>query len=674
MCIRDRVSTQSTGAPSRGSNAPVGRTMPKGKRECNLCCFGEKPHCSDPLCCHGQACNCPTPDCLHGKSNGGGALRLCAHVEFHDEAGKAWTCHACVPPQRLTKNYRTHLKETHLAHQVGQLGDGYAHELARASNEALQPLIQRILESPGFAVYRDAKSLVDEVLADCAHAGAPGESQPLEDGEVEALLATLLDDPNYLGDLGYWFPRSESMPVLPPGSIAALRDGKLISAPTHLQKTDILVVVSDHNVKYKSGKKPPRGQEDTGHWCAWIGVVQMSLQDAKTGDWVGADENGCAVVVEDGSARAVGRVVQLTQESFNFKGQRHQSNARVAVHFAMGIIGRPCDPRDLHAATIKAVESRVDQLERDTNQLKRTTNELCRRQKRMKLDRHKQLYLEQQKLINKQRDVELQDATVKLMKGESTGLSQDAPWFTGSPPQQDSEASEFVIPTKAAAPVSEHYPIVLCFAGELQGYIPQLVAALEAKFGRGCAWHRGMTKPGQDAAESHFKWLQRAQVRLMLLSKGFFCDPDCKLQFKTACTHVPDPGDAQNAVLPIVVKKLPWQHPKDDPNCPADIQAQLIQRNCYPQTTAGALLDDFPRFMPGLIREIQPFIPSPANKSPQTLPESSPPPVPTLSQQPLTQLTQPSIQLSSASLEFFTAPTLPESLEFLDNPEVLSPP
>ena len=40
----------------------------------------------------------------------------------------------------------------------------------------------------------------------------------------------------------------------------------------------------------------------------------------------------------------------------------------------------------------------------------------------------------------------------------------------------------------------------------------------------------------------------------------------------------------------------------------ADLKAQLAQRNCFPNPSLGALMDDFEKHMVGLINEIEPYI------------------------------------------------------------------
>eukprot|EP00658_Telonema_sp_P-2_P039508 TRINITY_DN28259_c0_g1_i2.p1 TRINITY_DN28259_c0_g1~~TRINITY_DN28259_c0_g1_i2.p1 ORF type:complete len:300 (-),score=21.23 TRINITY_DN28259_c0_g1_i2:4-903(-) len=100
----------------------------------------------------------------------------------------------------------------------------------------------------------------------------------------------LLDEPfrlspdsgdQYSGDLGYWYPRGDGVETLPAGSPAVLREGSLYEPRAELEPNEMLVVVSDHNVKYKGGYIPMKGsqEEKRGHWCAWIGVVQMQVKE-----------------------------------------------------------------------------------------------------------------------------------------------------------------------------------------------------------------------------------------------------------------------------------------------------------------------------------------------------------------------------------------------------------
>lgn len=165
------------------------------------------------------------------------------------------------------------------------------------------------------------------------------------------------------GDLGYWWPRRAGLQGFKPGSIAALRDGKLIAVPEQLKPTDMLVVVTDHNIKYKGGYIPKSEEEErTGHWCCWIGLAQMNVsidetEKLKPGSWVGADAEGRAVMVRPGNSRAVGRVIRCMQSVARWNGKNYTFNALVAVHFGMEDIGQAID------AAIQGLEERLEVVE-----------------------------------------------------------------------------------------------------------------------------------------------------------------------------------------------------------------------------------------------------------------------------------------------------------------------
>ena len=81
-----------------------------------------------------------------------------------------------------------------------------------------------------------------------------------------------------LGDLGYFFKRSEATQHLDTGSIVALCNDQLSEPqPTGTAPGSTLyMVVSDDCVLIRAGRQPAEGEEGpsgSGHWVAWIGQV-----------------------------------------------------------------------------------------------------------------------------------------------------------------------------------------------------------------------------------------------------------------------------------------------------------------------------------------------------------------------------------------------------------------
>eukprot|EP00656_Telonema_subtile_P040769 TRINITY_DN4584_c0_g3_i3.p1 TRINITY_DN4584_c0_g3~~TRINITY_DN4584_c0_g3_i3.p1 ORF type:complete len:1046 (+),score=226.05 TRINITY_DN4584_c0_g3_i3:60-3197(+) len=210
---------------------------------------------------------------------------------------------------------------------------------------------------------KDLQSVVDHMLM-LLSGGTPIITVP--EGDFLQFVNNCND---FVGDLGYWFERGEIEGKVPagfePGSIVELREGRLFQPSA--ERPEMLVVVSDHNIKYKGGRIPE--DEQAGHWCAWIGVVQMRVQgdDLCHNAWIGAGPNGETVVVERGSSRAVGRVVSLPAEG--------TYNALVAVHFAMGSMGSNGDWAALCEETanrLREETGRLDQFEQRLKNLEHT--------------------------------------------------------------------------------------------------------------------------------------------------------------------------------------------------------------------------------------------------------------------------------------------------------------
>eukprot|EP00656_Telonema_subtile_P000453 TRINITY_DN10207_c0_g2_i3.p1 TRINITY_DN10207_c0_g2~~TRINITY_DN10207_c0_g2_i3.p1 ORF type:complete len:471 (-),score=80.78 TRINITY_DN10207_c0_g2_i3:3-1415(-) len=168
--------------------------------------------------------------------------------------------------------------------------------------------------------------------------------------------------------------------------------------------------------------------------------------------------------------------------------------------------------------------------------------------------------------------------------------------------------SQSTLQHTSSASVDEQFDIIVSYRTEVHEEMLMLVAALQARFGARCVVHGLMCRPGQPWDAGYFAWLRHAKVKLILLSPGYFKSAACRLEFKEACNQVPDPRVADQAVIPVVVTSLPWKYPAADPHCPPDLQAQLNQRNCYPDPNEGAVMDDPERFLPGLISVIEPFL------------------------------------------------------------------
>lgn len=162
------------------------------------------------------------------------------------------------------------------------------------------------------------------------------------------------------------------------------------------------------------------------------------------------------------------------------------------------------------------------------------------------------------------------------------------------------------------AELDETFPIVLSYRTEIKKEMLEIAQALRQAFGPRSVVHGMMCKPGQPWDAGYFQWLSRATVILPLLSDGYFESNPCQLEFKEACNQVPDPCATQRTVIPVVVTRLSHRMPADNPSCPANLKAQLNQRNCFPSTgqpyDKEALMDDFQTRMAELIALVHPFI------------------------------------------------------------------
>jgi len=114
-----------------------------------------------------------------------------------------------------------------------------------------------------------------------------------------------------------------------------------------------------------------------------------------------------------------------------------------------------------------------------------------------------------------------------------------------------------------------------------------------------------MCKPGQPWDSGYFEWLAHAKVIIVLLSENYFKSNACKREFKQACNCVPDPRVLDKSVIPIVVSELSFKYPNADPNCPADLKAELNQRNCFPDPSQGHLMCDFDNNMAAVVGLVQ---------------------------------------------------------------------
>merc|ERR1711959_273046 len=96
-----------------------------------------------------------------------------------------------------------------------------------------------------------------------------------------------------------------------------------------------------------------------------------------------------------------------------------------------------------------------------------------------------------------------------------------------------------------------------------------------------------------------------AKIVLVLLSQTYFKSRACQKEFKRACALI-DPRAKNKKVIPVVVEALPWRYPGNDDNgaCPPDLQADLAERNCFPDPKNGCLMDQFGDNMALLMEEM----------------------------------------------------------------------
>jgi len=154
------------------------------------------------------------------------------------------------------------------------------------------------------------------------------------------------------GDQAYFFRRKLGAGPFFNGAVVALRDGVLVPADD-LKSTDIFMVVSDLNAKWKGEPAPSKDQEHLGHWCAYLGQVPLQVAGpVKAGDYLGpvGDGSGLARVVRPGQAPVVGLALAA-------KTSGEVGTVKGMISVGLNALSMPAElATEQHAEVLKRVE------------------------------------------------------------------------------------------------------------------------------------------------------------------------------------------------------------------------------------------------------------------------------------------------------------------------------